>query len=118
MPALRPVEKPAVAPLPLSSDVAISPVRTTSDREAFIRFQLELYKDDPNFVPPIVAERRDFLDAAKNPFLAKAELELFLARRDGQIVGRIAAVNDPSYNQFHNTDYVFFGMFDALNDPL
>ncbi|MFL5318839.1 MAG: N-acetyltransferase [Myxococcaceae bacterium] len=117
-PSVRVIEKPAVAPLPLTSDVAISPVRTTADREAFIRFQLDLYKDDAHFVPPIVAERRDFLDATKNPFLEKAELELFLARRPGgQIVGRIAAVNDPSYNQFHNTDYVFFGMFDALNDP-
>lgn len=99
------------------TDVVVEPVRSERDLDAFIRFQINLYKDDPNFVPPIVAERRDFLDARKNPFLEKAELELYLARRHGQVVGRIAAVNDPAYNQFHNTDYAFFGMFDAVNDP-
>lgn len=117
MPSLRTVSGSHPVPPHVATDVTISPVRTSAEKEAFIRFQMELYKDDPNFVPPIVAERRDFLDPAKNPFLEKAELELFVARRHGQIVGRIAAVNDPSYNQFHNTDYIFFGMFDALNDP-
>lgn len=106
-----------IPPVAVATDVIVEPVRSEKDLDAFIRFQIELYRNDANFVPPIVAERRDFLDASKNPFLEKTELELFLARRHGQVVGRIAAINDPAYNQFHNTDYAFFGMFDALNDP-
>lgn len=116
MPQLRPAASSSAVPS-LGAELSIQPVRTPAEKEAFIRFQIDLYRDEPNFVPPIVAERRDFLDPSKNPFLEKAELELFLARRHGQVVGRIAAVNDPAYNQFHNTEYVFFGMFDALNDP-
>jgi GNAT superfamily N-acetyltransferase len=97
--------------------VKIIPVRSSAERERFITFQLELYRGDPLYVPPIIAERRDFLDAGKNPFLSHAELQLFLAERDGRTVGRIAVVNDPHYNQFHNTELGFFGMFESVNDP-
>ena len=97
--------------------VQVTPVRSTLELDEFIRFQLELYRDDPYFVPPIVAERRDFLNRKKNPFFTHAEVELFLARRNGKVVGRIAAIDDALWNQFHNTETGFFGMFDAPNDP-
>jgi len=97
-------------------DVEVTPVRTTAERDEFIRFQIALYRGDPNFVPPIIAERRDFLDRGVNPFLKHAELELFLARRNGETVGRIAAINDPNYNAFHNAEVGFFGMFECIDD--
>jgi GNAT superfamily N-acetyltransferase len=100
-----------------AGDVRIEPVKTDSARDAFIRLQLDLYANDPYFVPPIIAERRDFLDADKNPFLQHAELQMFLAYRQGKPVGRIAAINDPNYNHFHNSDTGFFGMFDVIDDP-
>ncbi len=81
-----------------------------------MRFQQALYSSDPNYVPPIAAERRDFLDRRHNPFFAHASAELFLARRNGEVVGRIAAVDDTAYNQFHNTQHGFFGMFDCIHD--
>ena len=43
-------------------------------------------------------------------------MELFLARRDGKVVGRIAAVDDPHYNEFHGTKLGFFGMFECIDD--
>ena len=92
-------------------------MRSTLELDEFIRYQLELYRDDPYFVPPIVAERRDFLNRKKNPFFTHAEVELFLARRNGKLVGRIAAIDDALWNQFHNTETGFFGMFDVPNDP-
>ncbi|HME92137.1 MAG TPA: N-acetyltransferase [Myxococcaceae bacterium] len=95
----------------------IEPVRSIADRDEFIDFQLKLYAGDPDFVAPIVAERRDFFDPRKNPFLSHAEIGLFLARRAGRVVGRIAAINDPHYNQFHNTETGFFGMFESIDDP-
>ena len=100
-----------------TTGVQVTPVRSTLELDEFIRFQLELYRDDPYFVPPIVAERRDFLNRKKNPFFTHAEVELFLARRNGQVVGRIAAIDDALWNQFHNSETGFFGMFDAPNDP-
>jgi GNAT superfamily N-acetyltransferase len=101
---------------PTLPDIAVRPVRTSADRDRFIDFQLTLYADDPNFIRPIIVERRDFIDARKNPFLSHAELELFVATRDGEVVGRIAAINDPNYNQFHNTETGFFGMFESIDD--
>lgn len=114
------VELPAVpAPSPAALwALSVEPVRTEADRDAFLELQLSLMEHEPLYVPPIIAERRDFLDSRKNPFLQRAQLELFLARRGGKVVGRIAAINDPLYNQFHNAEVGFFGMFDAENDPL
>ncbi len=118
MPVARvvPLEKPSSAGA-LESNIVIETVRRQVDLDAFIRYQLELYAGDPYFVPPIVAERRDFLDRDKNPFFTHAEVELSVARRGGQIVGRIAAIDDALWNQFHNAETGFFGLFDAPDDP-
>lgn len=90
---------------------------TSAELDTFVRFQLDLYRDDPRFVPPIVAERREFLKPEHNPFFAHATAAYFLARREGRWVGRIAAVDDTAYNQFHNTQLGFFGMFESIDDP-
>lgn len=108
-------ERAELVPL-ASGDLCVEPVRSLADRDRFIEFQLEVYASDPNYVRPIIVERRDFIDPKKNPLLSHAELELFLARRAGKVVGRIAAVNDPTYNQFHNTETGFFGLFEAFDD--
>jgi GNAT superfamily N-acetyltransferase len=106
-----PVAMPAAPP-----DVAVTPVRGGGDRTAFIRLPYSLYRGDPNWVPPLEMERRDFLDPRKNPFFEFGEVELFLARRGGQVVGRIAAVKDPHFNQFHDSNTGFFGLFECVND--
>src|SRR5215831_19032834 len=103
---------PNVAP-----DVTVTPVQSNRDKEAFIHFPYRLYHDDPNWVPPLIMERRDFLSPKKNPWFEFGKVELLLARRDGEVVGRIAAVNDPHYNEFHKTTLGFFGMFECINDP-
>jgi GNAT superfamily N-acetyltransferase len=93
-------------------------VRSGRELDAFVRLQQQLYASDPHYVPPIVAERREFLDPEKNPFFTLAARELFLARdAEGRLVGRIAAVDDTAYNQFYNTQRGFFGMFDCVDDP-
>ncbi len=112
-----PAEPPTADVLPpLPSDVTVTPVRSGADRTAFIRMPFPLYRGDPNWVPPLEMERRDFLDPRKNPFFDFGEVELFLARRGGEVVGRIAAVKDPHYNDFHGTRYGFFGLFECVND--
>jgi GNAT superfamily N-acetyltransferase len=98
-------------------DVTIEEVVNPHQREEFSRFPLDLYAGDTKFVPPIVAERREFIDPSINPFFQHARGAFFLARRNGKVVGRIAAVNDSRYNDFHDSDLGFFGMFESLNDP-
>ncbi|KFE70143.1 hypothetical protein [Hyalangium minutum] len=101
---------------PVPSDVTVKPVRTSADKTAFIRMVYPIYQGDPNWVPPLEMERNDFLDRKKNPFFEFGEVELFLALRGGQVVGRIAAVRDPHYNEFHGTNEGFFGLFECIND--
>src|SRR5262245_45302879 len=98
--------------------VVIEEVRTRADRDVFIQLQYDLYRDDPLWVPPLVTERRDFLDPRRNPFLEFGKVQLFLARRDGRPVGRIAAVEDPRYNEFHGTKDGFFGLFECEDDEV
>lgn len=94
----------------------IAPVSSSRDLDHFVRLPLSLYAGDPNFVPPLLMERKDFLDPKKNPFFRHAHHQLFLARQGGRVVGRIAAVEDQNYNSFHGTDYGNLGMYEAVDD--
>jgi GNAT superfamily N-acetyltransferase len=118
MPPRRAAKKPAQAPFaPRAADVTVTEVRTSAERDAFVRFQPELYKDDPLYVPQIIAERRDFIDPSRNPYFTHARAAFFTAHKNRRVVGRIAAVNDMRHNQFHDVAVGFFGLFECQNDP-
>jgi len=86
------------------------------DLDRFILLVHDLYRHDPAFVPPILAERRDTLSPARNPFWNHAEVALFLAERDGRAVGRVTAHT----NALHDTKYGpgtgFFGFLELADD--
>jgi GNAT superfamily N-acetyltransferase len=102
--------------VPPASDVVVVPVNTPAEKKEFVAFQYELYKDDPNFVPPLLMERNDFLNPKKNPWFEFGRAQLFLARRHGKVVGRISASEDPRYNAFHSTKIGWFGLFECIDD--
>lgn len=90
------------------------------DRKAlvqFVEFPFKLYRDDPNWVPPLIEERLDFFNPKKNPFFEHARCQLYLARRGEEIAGTVAAVVDDNHNEFHNEQVGAFGFFDTINDP-
>ena len=64
------------------------------ERKAFIDLPYRLNAGDPHWVPPLRADVEELLNPAKNPFFEHAEVQLFLARRGGQVVGRISAHMD------------------------
>ncbi|RXR29014.1 N-acetyltransferase [Sphingobium fluviale] len=102
-------------------DLVISPVSGKADLKAFVDFAWEVYKDDPNWVPPLKAETLDLLTPGKNPFFEHAEAQYFLARRGGRITGRISAHIDRlaltmSPEQGMGPGTGFWGMFDALDE--
>ncbi len=94
----------------------IQPVQTPQERLAYIHFQWEVYKDDPLWVPPLISERVAFLDKERHPFHRHSEVELFMARRNGQPVGTIAAILNNRHNEFHGERVGFFGLFEVLPD--
>ena len=59
---------------------------------------------------------KELLDKAKHPFYGDAETQLYLARRDGEVVGRIAAIWNKAHNRFHGEQAGFFGFFDCVDD--
>jgi hypothetical protein len=97
--------------------IDVRPISSSSDRKQFIRFQWSIYKDYPAWVPPLLMDRRKLMDQKKNPFYAHAETEFFLARRNGDIVGRIAAIINHNHNKEHKENIGFFGFFESINDP-
>ncbi len=106
----------SAAPVVGAAEVVVTPVSGAKEKKDFIRFQYEVYRSEPNFVPPLLIDREELLDAKKNPWFEFGTLELFLARRDGKIVGRIAALDDPNYNKFHGTKIGWFGLFECIDD--
>jgi GNAT superfamily N-acetyltransferase len=97
--------------------VAISPVRSSSDLRQFIALPYRLYADDPLWAPPLRRDVRALLSPAQNPFFEHAEAEYFLARREGRVVGRIAAIANRLHTEFHGDRVGFFGFFEAEPDP-
>jgi GNAT superfamily N-acetyltransferase len=96
--------------------VSVRPVDGKRDLGAFIKLPFRLHRGTP-WIPPLVFERRQFLDRRKNPFFEHAEAEYFLAERDGQVVGRITAHVDERWTQFQGGNDGLFGFFESENDP-
>jgi hypothetical protein len=67
-------------------------------------------------VPPLKLERRLFLDRRLGPYARRVDFELFLARRDGRVVGRISAHVDFAYNRHHDARWGWFGFFECEDD--
>ncbi len=98
------------------SEIKISQVRSRADRNAFIRFPWRIYRNDPAWVPPLILERKAFLDRKRHPFYLHGDAALFLAKRNGEVVGRIMASDDPNYNAEHQSNVGCFGLFDCVDD--
>ncbi len=94
----------------------VQPVRSKRDLNAFIKLPFSLYKGCEYWVPPIISDRKRFLDRAKNPFFEHGEAEYFLAERDGRLVGRITAQIDRNLHEFQDNRWGQFGFFDCIDD--
>jgi hypothetical protein len=109
--------QPSTSSPTIPSDVLVTAVQSAGEKKEFINIQYDLNKDYAAFVPPLLMERNDFFNVKKNPFFDHGEVELFIARRGGKAVGRIAAIVDRLYNDTHKAKYGWFGMFESVNDP-
>ena len=98
------------------SQIEVSEVTSRRERDAFIKFQWQIYANDPAWVPPLIIERKAFLDRKHHPFYRHGDAALFLARKNGKIVGRIMASDDPNYNSVHQSNVGCFGLFECIDE--
>ncbi|NKJ42859.1 hypothetical protein FHT17_003036 [Novosphingobium sp. SG916] len=75
----------------MAGEVVITPVANKAERAAFVDLAYRINAADPNWVPPLRMEAMELVTPGKNPFFEHADVQLFLARRDGRVVGRISA---------------------------
>ncbi|MBU2492708.1 MAG: hypothetical protein KJ571_08805 [Bacteroidetes bacterium] len=98
------------------NDINFKIVKSKSDLKEFIKFAWKIYKNEPFWVPPLVMDKLNLLDKEKNPFFKHAEIELYIAYRNGEAVGRIAAIKNDLHNKIHNDNVGFFGFYECIND--
>jgi GNAT superfamily N-acetyltransferase len=96
--------------------VTVRRVESARDLDQFVKLPFRLYRGDPNWVPPLIGDAKRTLTPGQNPFWNHADRELYLAVRDGKVVGRVAAILDRSYNECHDTHVACFGFFELEDD--
>ena len=96
--------------------ITVSVVESRSELKRFIRFPMEIYRGNPYWVPPLETDEISTLTPGKNPAFENAEARLLLARRDGRIVGRVAAILSHAANRKYGTTNLRFGWFDVVED--
>ncbi|QNN65210.1 N-acetyltransferase [Sphingomonas rhizophila] len=101
--------------MPVSA-LTIDPVASKADRKAFVDFAWTVYKDDPYWTPPLKDEVRGLIDPKKNPWFGHGRAALFLARRNGEVVGRISAQVDDLVLEHMQAGLGQWGFFDALDE--
>jgi len=95
----------------------IEKIESQAKVNEFIRFPWRIYRDYPNWVPPLIKEQQEYLDREKNPFFRDSEADLFLARDEyGRVVGRIAAVQYRKHLEMHRDNTGFFVFFECIDD--
>ncbi|WP_420601370.1 GTP cyclohydrolase [Flagellimonas sp.] len=96
--------------------VTIKQVQSKTDLKKFVKFPFSLYKDSPYWVPPIIKDELESFNPEKNPVFKSAEATFFLAYKEGQIVGRIAAIINWIEVNEQQLQKMRFGWFDFIDD--
>lgn len=97
-------------------NIEVKRIQSKSELKQFVQFQLDLYKNCPYFVPPMVSEEIKALDTQTNPAFESATPYYFLAYKNGKIVGRIAAIINHYEVESQNVKKLRFGYFDVIDD--
>ena len=97
--------------------LSVKEVKTPADKKQFIQLPWRIYGDSSLWVPPLISERKKFLDPAVNPFFKDSKVDLFLVVSNNRtVVGRVALIENHVYNKKLSQQVGFFGMFEVIND--
>ena len=96
--------------------VTVEQVVSKKQMNEFVKFPYTLYKKDPNWVPQLLMDDFTKLNQKKHPFWQHAAGQLYLARRDGAVVGRIAGIHDTIWEETHKEKAGYWGWFESIDD--
>ena len=98
--------------------LTLHPVDThhRADVRRFVNVPFKLYRGNPNWVPPILMDAYGQLNREKHPFYEHAAADFWIAVKDGEDVGRIAALENVNSNRYHNKKIAQFYLFDAVDE--
>jgi GNAT superfamily N-acetyltransferase len=96
--------------------VEIVTIQDKRSWKQFVELPYQLYRGHPYWVPPLRMAQKELLDTTRHPFYAHASIQCFLALREGRIRGRVAAIVDHKFNEFHNEQAGSFGFFECVDD--
>ena len=82
----------------------------------FVQFHYDLYKSCPQWGTPFYSDIKMMLNKNKHPFFEHSDADYFIARQNGKVVGRIAAIENKSYNRHHHSNDASFYLFDSIDD--
>ena len=100
----------------MTASYQVSRVNGSKDQSEFLNLAWRIYKDDPNWVPPLRLNIMELVGFRKHPFYDNATIENFLVRKAGLVVGRISAIVNHGHNQRFEEKRGFFGFFECLDD--
>ena len=98
------------------SNLTVVPVRTTREQRGFLDLPWKLYRDDPNWVPPLRGNLKELVGYTRHPFYEKNQVQTFLAVRNGEPCGRIAAIINHAHIKRYSDPRGFFGFFECVDD--
>ncbi|PQO32295.1 GNAT family N-acetyltransferase [Bremerella cremea] len=98
------------------SSISIEPVATKRQQNEFIDFAWTLYREDPLWIPPLRQNLKELVNFAHHPFYTRNKVQCFLARRDGKVVGRIAAILNVGHIERYDEKRGFWGFFESVDD--
>jgi GNAT superfamily N-acetyltransferase len=99
----------------MSESIGVRPVQGRGEIRRFVDYLYARNASDPHWVAPLRISEHERLDPKKNPFFAHADMQLLLAWRGGQVVGRIAAIDDRLHQETHGDNAAMFGFFEAAD---
>ena len=99
-------------------NLIVKPVETKREQKQFVQFPWTLYRDDPHWIPPLKANLEELVGFKPHPFHDVADVQAFLAMREGEVCGRILAILNRTHIEYYNERLGFFGFFESVNDQV
>ena len=99
-----------------NNQIIVREVRTAKEEREFLDFPYRLYRNHPHYVPQLRMSQKAILDIKKHPFYKTSEATKFLAFQANKVIGRIMAIYNHAYNDFHKENAGFFGFFECENE--